>query len=266
MPASSALAAKSSGESSASSAPETATSARSGGAADRGRLGVAGVVSYSAACVRLVRRPASRAGGLRHHHVAVRVDALATPQRVDAGLRGEGDHRLGVVARDDLDVDAGLGELLERAAHARAELVAEADEGERLEARGEDRRGVGVGAEGGRLVQPGEHDDAQAARGPLVGAPAPVGAGAQRRRQDLGRAEHVRAARLAVGEGEAAPLALGREEGLVRGRQALRRERGAERLDRPVGVGRAGGEGAEQARCARVVGAQPRQLLERHHA
>ena len=88
----------------------------------------------------------------------------------------------------------------------------------------------------------------------------------QRRREDLGRAEHVGAARLAVGEGEAAPLALGREERLVRGRQALRGERGAERLDRPVGVGRAGGEGAEQARCARVVGAQPRQLLERHHA
>ena len=47
-------------------------------------------------------------------HVAVRVHALAAPQRLHAGLRGEGDHRLGVVAGDDLDVDAGLGELLER--------------------------------------------------------------------------------------------------------------------------------------------------------
>ena len=49
-------------------------------------------------------------------------------------------------------------------------------------------------------------------------------------------------------------------------RDTIGRQGGAQRLDRPVGVGGAGGEGAEQARCARVVGAQPRHLLERHHA
>ena len=138
MPASSALAAKSSGESSASSAPETATSARSGGAA-------------AAASPAVAPAPVA-AVGVAAHHVAVRVHALAAPQRLHAGLRGEGDHRLGVVARDDLDVDAGVGELLERAAHAGAELVAEADERERLEALGEDGRGVRVVDEGDRLV------------------------------------------------------------------------------------------------------------------
>ena len=53
----------------------------------------------------------------------------------------------------------------------------------------------------------------------------------------------------------------------MRGRPALRRERGAERLDRPVGVGGAGGEGGQQplrplpGLVAAAVRAQRRELL-----
>ena len=104
-----------------------------------------------------------------------------------------------------------------------------------MQARGELGRPVGRVGERGGFVAPGEEDDAQAARSPGVGLCAP-GRVAVRERpgQHLGSAEHVRASPLAVGEGKAAPLALGREERLVGGRQALRRKGGAERFDGTV--------------------------------
>ncbi len=188
-----------------------------------------------------------------------------------AGLRREGGHGARTVAGDDLDLDAGLGELLERLLHAAAQLVAEGDEGDGLEACGQGGRPVGL-AEGERLGPPGEQHHAQAARGPLRGARPPIDlrgafrAGAQRRRHHLGRAEHVGPARLAGLEGEAAPLALGGEEGLVRRRRPLRGVRGAQRLHRAVGVGGAGGEGADELLRARLVGPQRQQFVCLHDA
>jgi len=184
---------------------------------------------------------------------------------VHAGLRGQRRHRARVVAADDLDLDAGLGELVERLLDAGAQLVAEAHEAEGLHLVRQLGRPVAV-AEGDRLRPPGEEHDAQAARGPGVGLRPPVGAGAQRRCHHLGRAEDVRAGRLAVGEREPAPLARRREERLVRGLEARGRQGLAQRLDGAVGVGGAGREGAEQLGQAALLGAQRQRLLQLDHA
>ena len=184
---------------------------------------------------------------------------------MDAGLRGQRHHREGVVAADDLHLDAGFGELVERLLDAGAQLVAEAHEAEGLHTFGQLGRAVAV-AEGDRLGPPGEQHDAQAARGPGVGLRPPVGAGAQRRRHHLGGAQNVRAARLSLRESEPTPLALRGEERFVDGRQAAGGEALAQRLDRAVGVGGAGREGAEQLGQAALLGAQRQRLLELDHA
>ena len=176
---------------------------------------------------------------------------------LDAELREQRGHGLGVVAGDDLGFDLEFRHRREGAADLVAQLIAERDEGERLEA-GERR------VRRGQPRRAGEHQRAQAARGGRLVRLAQAGGAASGGAQDrLRRAEHEHDPLRAAVELDRTPAPRGAEGHL---RDWPRAVRGlAERLrERPGRLVLLGGGDRERAQPVGVAlgSGRPAQLLQ----
>ncbi len=169
-----------------------------------------------------------------------------------AGLAGQRGDRLRVVAADDLHLDAGLGELLERVLDLGPQLVAEADEAERHQAGRQRRvrllgrlaaaRDVRLLVEGLHLRPVGEEQHPQAGAGPLVDLLLQAVGRRQVRGDHLRGAEHEGAAEAVVVDAQGAPLAGRGEDDLFDRAGGAAAEGLVQRRRRAVALGGAGGE------------------------